>query len=194
VRRCPVLDIAGRAACACRNTIIDVDIGRMHVEEPAKAGLFRRRCWGLWRQSPGLPPTAFTEGPSVKTFNVQESADGVLVSLPLLLERLSFLQADFWVFRNIELNHDHGSPFGLTADEFERRTRETPGGLRVTTAQFHAFLQTDSRIVNGFIEGTNQEDDWLFQIECFDSGEWDISVRSPELAAALEKTLGQPAA
>ena len=124
----------------------------------------------------------------MKTFVIRDAVDHALAPLSTLLERLPFLKADMWVFRNIEL--DHGSPFGLTVDEFQRRTCETPGGLRVTAAQFGAFVQTDFQIVNGFIEGTNQENDWLFQIECFDGSEWVISARSSELAAALEETLG----
>ena len=126
---------------------------------------------------------------TMKTFVIRDRVDHVLVPLSTLLERLPFLEAEVWVFRNIELNH--GSPFGLTVDEFERRTCETPGGLRVTTAQFHAFVQTDFQIINGFIEGTNQDGDWLFQVECFDSSEWCISARSSELAAALEGALGR---
>ncbi|RPJ33927.1 MAG: hypothetical protein EHM35_10185 [Planctomycetaceae bacterium] len=125
----------------------------------------------------------------MRTFVIRDVVDHVLVPLPTLLERLPFLEADFWVFRNIEV--ENATPFGLAVDEFESRTRETPGGFRVTAAEFRAFLQTDFQIVDGFIEGTNQEDpnDWLFQIECFDSSEWDISVKSPELAAALERSL-----
>jgi hypothetical protein len=137
---------------------------------------------------PGFP----LNGELMKTFVVREKVDGVLVPLPKLMGKLPFLKADIWVFRDIQLQY--GSPFGLSISEFEKRTRQTPNGFRVTATEFRRFLCTDFQIIDGYIEGVDVDqeasDDWLFQIECFDASEWDISVKSSHLAAALERVEG----
>jgi hypothetical protein len=133
-----------------------------------------------------------SNGELMKTFVVREKVDGVLVPLPKLMGKLPFLKADIWVFRDIQLQY--GSPFGLSISEFEKRTRQTPNGFRVTATEFRRFLCTDFQIIDGYIEGVDVDqeasDDWLFQIECFDASEWDISVKSSHLAAALERVEG----
>lgn len=112
----------------------------------------------------------------------------LLISLPRLMERLSFVDVHLWVFRNMELRYSF--PFGIVLSEFERMTRELVFGFVVSDSDFRKFLRNPNfEIIDGLIAGYHSKDvrTPLLTIDCFDSTQWEIMTGSELLAGRLEE-------
>ena len=111
----------------------------------------------------------------------------LLISLPRLMERLSFVDVHFWAFRNMEIRYSF--PFGIVLNEFERMTRDLDFGFVVSDSDFRRFLRNpDFEIIDGLIDGYRSKDVSapLLTIDCFDSTQWEITTGSDTLAGKLE--------
>jgi hypothetical protein len=119
-------------------------------------------------------------------FIVREIVDGILVTLAVLLERLSFAQVSFWVFTNVRLHSGH--PLGYSVVEFERMSAE-PGGIPVPCSAISQVTAPDFQMIDGEIEGYAQGVNTkpLLRIECFDASQWEVTTDFSELAAELER-------
>ena len=112
----------------------------------------------------------------------------LLISLPRLMERLSFVDVHLWAFRNMELRYSF--PFGIVLSEFERMTRELDFGFVVSDSDYRKFLRNrDFEIIDGLMAGYHSRDvrTPLLTIDCIDSTQWEITTGSDVLAGKLEE-------
>lgn len=118
------------------------------------------------------------------TFVIREIVSGVLLPLPQLVARLGLADVASWGFRDVRLQY--GQPFGLAMQEFERMSRDTPGGYRVSADAFRDFLHTEFQIIDGEIEARDKDEVCILHLDCFDGSEWELRTASDQLAADLE--------
>lgn len=117
----------------------------------------------------------------------QLAESGILISLKLLIRRMSLGPLWAWSFRDISLVYQ--SPFGLAVQEFERLSRDLELGFLVSDEDFRKFLMADFQILNGFIDAYDAEAINafpLFTIECIDTAQWEISTLSPAVTEKLQ--------
>jgi hypothetical protein len=122
----------------------------------------------------------------MQRFIIREKQREILISLPLLVQRLSFLPVAFWAFREITVCYPQ--PFGLSVVEFERLSRELTLGFVVSNQDFQNFLKAEFQIIDGCIDAYVFQPlpDPLFNLECVDSSQWEISTSSPIIAEQLK--------
>lgn len=124
---------------------------------------------------------------NANVFIVREYANGVLLRLPELIRRISLDHVACLQFREITLNF--GSPFGIPCKTFEAITRGPYGIIRVSKAEFEAFLLSDFDIIDGYIDAFSSADLYnpLFTLENFDASEWLISTGFADFARVLHQ-------
>jgi hypothetical protein len=115
-------------------------------------------------------------------------AGKVLVSLSTLVERIGF-DIPFWSLRKITLtcNADF---FGVAVNDLQELSRRLSDGFVLSNKDFQSFLKTDFQIVDGYIDGYGPGSQApLFQIECVDAAQWEISTNSADIALQLKDRL-----
>ena len=126
----------------------------------------------------------------MKCFVIREyevfSGVRVLLPLPKLVERLAFVQVTFWSFRHLTFVC-RSSFFGIPIPEVEKVTASLSRGFILADDDFRRFLKTDMQIIDGYIDAYAGSSEPLFQIECVDTGQWEISTNDSDFACELEK-------
>lgn len=121
------------------------------------------------------------------SFTLREIRDELLISLPLVIERLPCQAATHWRFLDISVYV--GIPFGIPVVEFEQRSRVHPGGYCVSTNDFNAFLRADIQIIDGILCALSGIDGSLplFCLECIDASQWEVTTEHKSIADEIEK-------
>ena len=119
------------------------------------------------------------------TFVIREKENGVLAPLGYVIQRLSFLVATTWCFRNTQVHV--GRPFGLSVQEFGRLTRQSPSGYCVADRDMRMFIDADIQVIDGEIDAVAEDGTRLVTIACEDATQWEISTALPELALEMER-------
>ena len=121
------------------------------------------------------------------SFKLRKIRDGLLIRLPLVIERLPCQDATHWRLLDISVNA--GSPFGIPAMEFEQRSRVHPGGYCASTDDFNAFLRTGIQITDGSLCALSGIDTSvpLFCLDCIDASQWEVTTEHESIADEMKK-------
>ncbi len=121
------------------------------------------------------------------SYALRDIRDGLLIRLPLVVERLPWQDATHWCFLDISVNA--GAPFGIPAVEFEQRSRVHPGGCRVSRDEFQEFLKAGIQIVDGELWALSGIDVSvpLFCLDCVDASRWEVTTAHRAIADEIER-------
>jgi hypothetical protein len=123
----------------------------------------------------------------MRTLVISEKQGDILLPLPVLLQRLSFLPVVLWGFRELTIRYP--KPFGLSVAEFERLTRDLASGFLVSNHDFQMFLKADFQVIDGYVDAYTVESlqSPSFYLECVDTTQWQISIASDAIVEELER-------
>ena len=121
------------------------------------------------------------------SFVLREVQNGVLLSLPSVIERIPCHNVTHWRF--CEITVSEGVPFGIPAPVFEEKSRISPDSVRVSTEEFNEFLRTDIQVSDGCIYGLAGANAMssLFCLTCIDSSQWEVTTEDESIAKELQK-------
>jgi hypothetical protein len=125
------------------------------------------------------------------TFIIHKPSDllgsKVIQPLSIVVEQIGCVGTFFWSLRQITFTCET-RPFGISALDIEKLSNEMKQGFILSNVDFQAFLTNGIQIIDGYIDGyANNCQEPLFQIECIDSSQWEVSTSSVELVEKLEK-------